>query len=114
MNKKLDDAVKSYLPRLVQSVCESIRFPSIYAEDGSGFPYGLEIARAADHAMACARQLGFRVTDLNGRVSWAEFGEGEETVAVMGHLDVLTRRQRAVVQRTLRASCCGGFGRAIV
>ena len=89
MNKKLDDAVKSYLPRLVQSVCESIRFPSIYAEDGSGFPYGLEIARAADHAMACARQLGFRVTDLNGRVSWAEFGEGEETVAVMGHLDVV-------------------------
>lgn len=89
MNSRLDSIVKSYLPRLIQSVCESIRFPSIYAEDGSGFPYGLEIARAADHAMACAEKLGFRVTDLNGRVCWAEYGAGSDTVAVMGHLDVV-------------------------
>ncbi|MCD7952355.1 MAG: hypothetical protein LUG14_05420 [Synergistaceae bacterium] len=55
MNERLDRIVKSYLPRLVQSVCESVRIPSLCAEDASGFPYGMEIARAADHAMACAR-----------------------------------------------------------
>ena len=90
MNEKLDRIVKSYLPRLVQSVCESVRIPSLYTEDASGFPYGLEIARAADHAMACARQLDFKVVDLDGKVCWAEYGSGDETVAVMGHLDVVS------------------------
>ncbi|WP_455599873.1 Sapep family Mn(2+)-dependent dipeptidase [Cloacibacillus sp.] len=89
MNERLDRIVKSYLPRLVQSVCESVRIPSLCAEDASGFPYGMEIARAADHAMACARQLDFKVTDLDGKICWADYGDGEETVAVMGHLDVV-------------------------
>lgn len=89
MNERLDRIVKSYLPRLVQSVCESVRIPSLYTEDASGFPYGIEIARAADHAMACARQLDFKVTDLDGKICWADYGDGEETVAVMGHLDVV-------------------------
>lgn len=89
MNERLDRIVKSYLPRLVQSVCESVRIPSLCAEDASGFPYGIEIARAADHAMACARQLDFKVTDLDGKICWADYGDGEETVAVMGHLDVV-------------------------
>lgn len=89
MNENLDRIVKSYLPRLVQSVCESVRIPSICAEDSSGFPYGLEVARAADHAMTCARLLGFKVTDLDGRVCWAEYGDGGDIVAAMGHLDVV-------------------------
>lgn len=89
MNDRLDTIVKSYLPRLVHNVCESVRIPSIYTEDASGFPYGIEIARAANHAMDCSRQLGFRVVDQNGNVCWAEYGSGRETVVAMGHLDVV-------------------------
>lgn len=89
MDNKLDEIVRSYLPKLVQSVCESIRIPSICTEDMSGFPYGLDIARAADHAMSCAKQLGFKTVDLDGKVCWAEYGDGDEVVAVMGHLDIV-------------------------
>ena len=89
MDRKLDAIVKSYLPKLVQSVCESVRIPSIVKCDQSGFPYGLEVACAADHAMACARSLGFRVRDLGGNICWAEFGGQDEYVAAMGHLDVV-------------------------
>ena len=89
MNDRLDTIVKSYLPRLVHNVCESVRIPSIYTEDASGFPYGIEIARAANHAMDCSRQLGFRVVDQNGNVCWAEYGSGRETVVAMGHLDMV-------------------------
>lgn len=89
MDKKLDSIVESYLPKLIESVCESVRIPSVCTEDGSGLPYGREIDKAAKHAMACAESLGFRVTDLDGKICWAEYGEGEDIVAAMGHLDVV-------------------------
>ncbi len=92
MAPKLDGIVRSYLPKIVQSVCESVRIPSLYREDGSGFPYGMDVAAAADHAMSCARGLGFRVRDLGGKVCWAEYGEsaeGEGCAAAMGHLDIV-------------------------
>ena len=89
MEERLEKIIKSYAPRLIQSVCESVRIPSIVSSEENGFPYGVEVARAAEHAMQCAGALGFSVTDLDGRVCWADYGEGDETVAVMGHLDVV-------------------------
>ena len=89
MDKNLDNIVKSYSARLINSVCESIRIPSLYSTAVGDFPYGLEIARAAEHAIAEAKRLGFKVTNLNGSVAWADYGDGDETVAVMGHLDIV-------------------------
>ena len=89
MNKRLDSIVNSYSARLVSCVCESIRIPSICTPDSDGFHYGIEIARAAEHAMGEAKKLGFHVVDLGGAVAWAEYGTSEETVAVMGHLDIV-------------------------
>lgn len=89
MNEHLDNIVKSYSARLINCVSESIRIPSLCSPSVDGFPYGLEIARAAEHAMAEAKKLGFRVTNLDGSVAWAEYGNGDETVAVMGHLDIV-------------------------
>lgn len=89
MDKRLDSIVESYLPKLIRSVCESVRIPSLYAEEDNGLPYGREIDKAAKHAMACAESLGFRVTDLDGKICWAEYGDGDDIVAAMGHLDVV-------------------------
>lgn len=36
-----------------------------------------------------AQELGFAVGNMADRVGWAEYGQGEELVAVLGHLDVV-------------------------
>lgn len=36
-----------------------------------------------------AEDMGFRTGNLDDMVGWAEYGEGEELVAVLGHLDVV-------------------------
>ena len=36
-----------------------------------------------------AEQMGLRTGNLDDMVGWAEYGEGEEMVAVLGHLDVV-------------------------
>jgi succinyl-diaminopimelate desuccinylase len=89
MNRTLDSIVKSYSERLVDCVCESIRIPSVYSCGDTEHPYGNGIEEAAKHARLHARKLGFRTAKIGGHVSWAEFGDSDETIAVMGHLDVV-------------------------
>jgi len=36
-----------------------------------------------------SKGLGFRTTDLDHQMGWCEFGEGDEMIAVLGHLDVV-------------------------
>lgn len=35
------------------------------------------------------KKLGFKVVNLDGHVGYAEYGDGEEYVAALGHLDVV-------------------------
>ncbi len=36
-----------------------------------------------------AKDMGFRTRNLDNMVGWAEYGEGEELITVLGHLDVV-------------------------
>jgi succinyl-diaminopimelate desuccinylase len=36
-----------------------------------------------------AERLGFQVKNVDGYAGHAEFGEGEETMGILGHLDVV-------------------------
>ena len=40
-------------------------------------------------ALKLAESLGFTVHNMDNQLGWAEYGEGEEMVAVLGHLDVV-------------------------
>lgn len=87
--KKLDELVLANADNLIKVVQESVRIPSICSEPTSQHPYGEEIANALDHALNVAQSMGFRTTNLNGKVAWAEYGDGEKIVGAMGHLDVV-------------------------
>lgn len=39
--------------------------------------------------LALCEKLGFPTENMDDRVGWCEYGEGEEMVAVLGHLDVV-------------------------
>lgn len=41
------------------------------------------------HVLAIAQNMGFTVGNMDDRVGWAEYGQGEEMIAVLGHLDVV-------------------------
>ena len=41
------------------------------------------------YVLDMAEKMGFRTGNLDDMVGWAEYGEGEEMVAVLGHLDVV-------------------------
>ena len=84
---------KSYIhahsEKLLASLGALVRIPSVEGEPEEGAPFGREPARCLDEMLALCEKLGFPTSNMDHRVGWCEFGEGEEMVAVLGHLDVV-------------------------
>lgn len=52
-------------------------------------PYGEGPARALDYVLTLCEKLGIRTVNRDGRIAWAEIGEGEQIVGILGHLDIV-------------------------
>ena len=85
----LNEAVLARKDEMIATLCENLRIPSVEGPAEPGAPYGAEVRRSLDHALNAAQSLGFDTVNVDGHMGWCEFGEGEEMVAVLGHLDVV-------------------------
>lgn len=85
----LDTRVQALQPQMIEALKELVRINSVEAAPAPGAPYGAGAAQCLDKALEISRQLGFATHNMDGHVGWAEYGQGEEMVAVLGHLDVV-------------------------
>lgn len=59
------------------------------AAAGTNAPFGEGVKNTLEYALQLSEKMGFKTRNLDGYVGYAEFGEGEEYIAVLGHLDVV-------------------------
>ncbi|ARU63047.1 hypothetical protein CBW65_20260 [Tumebacillus avium] len=52
-------------------------------------PFGPGCAEALHYALQLGQELGFAVKNVDGYAGHIEMGEGDEYIAVLGHLDVV-------------------------
>ncbi len=52
-------------------------------------PLGKDIAAALDFMLALGEKSGFRTKNVDGYAGHVEYGEGEELIGVLSHLDVV-------------------------
>lgn len=74
---------------LIEATQKVLRVKSVQGEAKEGMPYGEGPAKALQCALEIAKELGFRTVNLDNQVGYAEYGEGDEYVGVLGHLDVV-------------------------
>lgn len=86
---ELREAAAAQEKALLKSLQESIRIRSVQEAHKENAPYGPGVARCLAHALKTAKALGFSTVNLDDHMGWCEYGEGEEMVAVLGHLDVV-------------------------
>lgn len=85
----LNDYVESSKDDLIKSVQRMVRIKSVLGDPKPNMPFGEGIAKALDEALKISSELGFKTKNVDGYVGYAEYGEGEELVGVLGHLDVV-------------------------
>lgn len=81
--------IEQNMDSLIADLQGCIQIPSLYQEDDSGYPYGKPVHECLMYMLSKAEALGFKTGNLDNHVGWCEYGEGEEMVAVLGHLDVV-------------------------
>lgn len=85
----LNRLIEGWKEEIVAAVQQSIRIPSVAALPLPDAPNGPEVKEALLQSLALAESMGFRTTNLDHWVGFAEYGQGPEMVAVLGHLDVV-------------------------
>lgn len=85
----INEKVNQYQNALIRSIQENVRIPSVQGPAAENAPFGETVRLSLEHALKTAENLGFQVTNLDNYIGWAEYGDGEEMIAVLGHLDVV-------------------------
>lgn len=87
MIEKLDDLIINKKSEFFHDLKEIIDIPSVNSESGE-YPFGENIDKVLKKTLSICEKLGFK-TYYNKYYGYAEIGEGEELVGVLGHLDVV-------------------------
>lgn len=75
---------------IISSTCELIRIPSVLSDSSSpSMPFGENCNKALEYMLDLGNRLGFRTKNVDGYCGYIEFGEGEDLVGIIGHLDVV-------------------------
>lgn len=87
--------IDTYKDEIVSKICRLIEIPSVYAESTSpAKPFGENTNRALEYILNLGEELGFKTKNIDGYCGYIEFGEGDELVGIIGHLDVVPARKR--------------------
>ncbi|GAA0705141.1 dipeptidase PepV [Paraclostridium ghonii] len=83
----LDDKIKELKKYLINDIIDIVKIPSVKSKTTKGSPFEKEIGKALEKALEISKKLGFKTKNIDGYVGYAEYGEGDEYIAVIGHLD---------------------------
>ncbi|WP_425446441.1 dipeptidase PepV [Dethiothermospora halolimnae] len=75
--------------QLLSSLAEVVKIPSVKAEGNENYPFGEEIDKSLVKTLDICKNLGFTTYYGDGYYGYAETGEGDEMLAILGHLDVV-------------------------
>jgi succinyl-diaminopimelate desuccinylase len=75
--------------QIISDIIEIVKIDSVESESGPGMPFGKGINDCLLKALEIADKLGFKTKNLNGYIGYAQLGEGNDYIGVIGHLDVV-------------------------
>ncbi|WP_202710327.1 dipeptidase PepV [Sporosalibacterium faouarense] len=85
----LEQLINNYKDEIVQKTQELIKIRSVEEEGKPGMPFGEGPNEALEYALKLSEELGFKTENFDGYAGHADLGEGEETIGVLVHLDVV-------------------------
>ncbi len=89
------DYIYSQKQNIISNICDLITYPSISEEsENTHFPFGKHCSDCLKYFLNLADSLGFRTKNVDGYCGYVEFGEGEEIVGIVGHLDVVPANEQ--------------------
>ena len=84
-NKKADE----YKEELIKSIGRLVRINSVEGEKLDNSPFGSGPKEALEEALRISRELGFKTKNIENAIGYAEYGNLDEYIGVIGHVDIV-------------------------
>lgn len=85
----LQKKVLDYKEEVIKGIQGAVQIKSVQEPAKEGKPFGDGPAEALQYFLDLGKELGFKVENFDNYAGTIEFGEGEETVGILGHVDVV-------------------------
>lgn len=86
---KIEKYIEENFQNALEDIISVVNIRSVKAPPVDNAPYGEGIRRALEKTLEISEKLGFRTRNIDNYIGYAEYGEGEEYIAILGHLDVV-------------------------
>jgi len=77
------------IDKMIKDLTGLIKIPSVEAEGITNKPFGEEVNNALEYMLRLGKEMGFKTKNVDGYAGIIEFGEGEELIGIISHLDVV-------------------------
>ncbi len=81
--------IEDYKEDLIEAVQASVRIRSVEEDAIKNMPFGLGPYKALENILELGESLGFKSKNLDGYAGHIDFGEGDKTLGILGHVDVV-------------------------
>ena len=81
--------IQNYKDEIIENLQELIKIRSVMGSASEGKPFGGDVNRALEYVLKLGEELGFKTKNVDGYAGHIEYGEGDELVGVLVHLDVV-------------------------
>lgn len=89
LEKKILEQVDGLKDSMIEGILELVRIDSVEAEAEPDAPLGRGVRTALDKALEIGRRLGFRTVNIDNYIGYVEYGQGDDYVCAIGHVDVV-------------------------
>lgn len=86
---KIKEYIDNNFNKIVEDIIKILKIKTVKEEATNEAPFGENLKYGLEKTLELAKNLGFRTKNLDNYVGYAEIGEGEEYIAILGHIDVV-------------------------
>jgi succinyl-diaminopimelate desuccinylase len=87
----LDFSFEPYRQEMIETLKDFIKIESVKSAGQPNMPYGKGIFDALMFVQSTAERMDLDCVNLFGHMAYVDYGEGEETLAILTHLDVVPK-----------------------
>lgn len=89
METKILAKIDEIEDQMIEAIKSIVRIDSVKGDAEEGKPFGKGVNDALEATLKLCEELGFETENVDGRMGIAKYGEGEDYIGVIGHLDVV-------------------------
>lgn len=84
-----DSLIESMRNDIINSTQELLRYRSVQDRPLPGAPFGKGVKDSLEYVLNLSKNMGLEMKDLDGYIGYAQYGDGDEMVGILVHLDVV-------------------------